>query len=341
MIADFRSDTITKPTPAMLETMYSAKVGDDVFGEDPTVNALQEKAAELFGMEAALFCSSGTQTNQLALAVHTGPGTEVICHENSHIHLYEGGGIAFNAFAAVNLLDGKRGMLTANQVKDAIHIDDVHYPQSVLVSLENTFNKGGGAIYDFEEIKRIKTVCLENNMALHLDGARLFNALKETPQSTLEYGQVFDSISICLSKGLGCPVGSLLMGTKDFIKAATRKRKAWGGGWRQAGFLAAAGIYALDHHVERLAEDHKRAKDLGESLKTLPFVVDTMPIETNIAIIELQDSILAADFVKAAEQVGVRCVRFGKHLVRFVTHLDVNDDHISFTKKALSQLNFA
>ncbi|MEI7587376.1 GntG family PLP-dependent aldolase [Runella sp.] len=333
---DLRSDTVTKPTKEMLEAMFAAEVGDDVFGDDPTVNALEEKAAAQFGMEAALFCTSGTLTNQLAIRVHTRPGNDVICDKLSHIYLYEGGGIALNSLSSVKLLDGDKGRISANQVRDSINNpDDVHAPVSRLVSLENTMNKGGGCYYQFSEIEAIKEVCQGHGLALHLDGARLFNALVETGESTLQFGNVFDSISICLSKGLGCPVGSLLLGSKSFIKQARRFRKAMGGGWRQAGFLAAAGIYALDHHILRLREDHARARAIGQMLTHLPEVEEIYPIDTNIVIFRLPETILATDYVAQLGQKGVRAVTFGKHLVRFVTHLDFTDNDLEDLKKRL------
>ncbi len=323
----------------MLEAMFSAAVGDDVFGDDPTVNALQEKAARLFGMEAALFCPSGTMTNQLAIRVHTQPGSEVICDALSHIYLYEGGGIALNALSSVKLLTGDRGRINAAQIKDAINNpDDVHAPVSRLVSLENTMNKGGGCYYELNDIGAIKEVCTQYSLALHLDGARLFNALVETNESPSEYGQAFDSISICLSKGLGCPVGSLLIGKADFIKKARRFRKAMGGGWRQAGYLAAAGIYALDHHIQRLRDDHVRAKAIGHMLRQLPEVEEIYPIDTNIVIFRLPDSILATDYVAKLSQKDIAAVTFGKHLVRFVTHLDFTDMQLEELGKSLKKV---
>jgi len=336
MSIDLRSDTLTKPTQPMLEAMFSASVGDDVFGDDPTVNALEEKAARLFGMESALFCVSGTMTNQLAIRAHTRPGSEVICDKNSHIYLYEGGGIALNSFSSVKLLEGDRGRINAQQVRDAINNpDDVHAAVSRLVSLENTMNKGGGCYYNLSDIQAIRLVCNEHDLGLHLDGARLFNALIETGESPVEYGRVFDSISICLSKGLGCPVGSLLLGTKDFIKQARRFRKVMGGGWRQAGYLAATGIYALDHHVERLREDHARARAIGQMLQQLPEVEEIFPIDTNIVIFRLPQTILAVDYVAQLAQKGIRAVTFGKHLVRFVTHMDFTDQQLEELGKRL------
>ena len=339
MLIDLRSDTVTQPTAQMRQAMMDAPVGDDVFGDDPTVNELETKSARLFGVEAALFCPSGTMTNQLAIRVHTRPGSEVICDRLSHIYLYEGGGVALNSFSSVKLVDGTRGMLTAQQVQDAINPDDIHAPVSRLVSLENTMNKGGGCYYHFEEFVKIKAVCTQHGLKLHLDGARLFNALVETTDAPHHYGAVFDSISICLSKGLGCPVGSVLLGNHDFIKQARRFRKVMGGGWRQAGFLAAAGVYALNNHVERLRQDHARARSIGEILKKRPEVQEIYPIETNIVIFRLPDSILATDYVQQLAAHGVKAVSFGKHLVRFVTHLNFTDDHLEEFQKVLSQSN--
>lgn len=334
MKIDLRSDTVTRPTREMQEAMWAAEVGDDVLGDDPTVNALQEKAAKLFGMEDSLFCPSGTMTNQLAIRVHTQPGSDVICDKYSHIYLYEGGGIMLNSLSSVKLLDGDRGRISAEQVAAAISpLNDIHSTLTRLVSLENTMNKGGGCYYDFEEIKAIGQVCRQNNIPLHLDGARLFNALVETGETPLQYGEVFDSISICLSKGLGCPVGSLLLGTKETIQRAKRFRKAMGGGWRQAGFLAAAGIYALNHHIDRLREDHQRARIIGEMFQSKPEVEEVFPVDTNIVIIRLAPGISESDYVKKLAESGILGVTFGKGLVRFVTHLDFTDIHLEEMKK--------
>jgi threonine aldolase len=328
MTIELRSDTFTKPTPGMLDAMFSAKVGDDVFGEDPTVNELEAKAAKLFGYEAALFCTSGTMTNQIAINVHVKQGDEVICDALSHIYLYEGGGIAANSMASVNLIHGNRGRITATQIEAVIQPDNVHHPVTKLVSLENTVNKGGGAFYDFSEIKAIKTLCENQQIPLHLDGARLFNAIVETPETPQDYGQVFDSISICLSKGLGTPVGSLLLGNQAFIRQARRVRKRFGGGWRQAGFLAAAGIYALDNQIDRLKEDHARASVLGKTMSARAEVEELLPVDTNIVIFRLNEQILAQDYVKKLSEKGIQTVTFGKHLVRMVTHLDFTDEHL-------------
>lgn len=340
MKIDLRSDTVTKPSKAMLEAMFSAEVGDDVFGDDPTVKALETKTAEMFGMEAALFCPSGTMTNQIALKAHLFPGSEVICDKYSHIYLYEGGGIASNSQASVKLLDGNKGRLTASQVKSGINNpEDIHLPLTTLVSLENTMNKGGGSIYDFSEILKIKEVCVENNLGFHLDGARLFNALVETPETPLDFGKAFDSISICLSKGLGAPVGSLLLGSTDFIKKSRRIRKSFGGGWRQAGYLAAAGIYALDNNVERLKEDHAHAKAIGEILQKCSFVKEIMPIDTNIVIFELVENWTNTKLLEVLKGKGVGAVAFGPQLVRFVTHLDFNTEDLNLLEKILTQIS--
>lgn len=329
MKIDLRSDTLTLPTQEMKEVMNNAPLGDDVYGEDPSVNALEEKAAAMFGMEAALFCPTGTMTNQLAIKVHTRPGDEVICDKLSHIYLYEGGGIAMNAFSSVRTLEGDLGRITAKMTEENINnANDVHQPITRMVSLENTVNKGGGSIYDFNEIKKIKEVCRANGVILHLDGARLFNALVETDETTLDYGKTFDSISICLSKGLGCPIGSLLLGKKTFIDQVRRYRKAMGGGWRQAGSLAAAGIYALDNHVDLLKEDHRRAKEIGKMLEKNSWVEKVYPVSTNIILAQLPQNITSAEFVEKLKEKEVYCVSFGKHLARFVTHIDFKDEQM-------------
>ena len=333
---DLRSDTVTKPTSEMFKAMFAAEAGDDVFEDDPTVNALEKKAADMFGMPGALFCPTGTMTNQLAIKVHCSPGNEVVCDKLSHIYLYEGGGIGMNAFSSVRTLTGDRGRMTADQILDSINnINDVHQPITKLVSLENTVNKGGGSIYDFKEILKIKKVCEQNKLIFHLDGARLFNAIVETKETYKDYGKAFESISICLSKGLGCPIGSLLLGTKDLIKQSRRFRKAMGGGWRQAGYLAAAGIYALDNNIERLKEDHKRARTIGKLLSKKSFAEDIYPIDTNIVIFGLPKTILATDFVATLAKKNIACVAFGKHLIRFVTHLDFTDEHLAAFEKEL------
>lgn len=316
----------------------SAVVGDDVFGDDPTVNALQEKVAKLFEMEAAVYCPSGTMTNQIGMRVHTQPQDEVICHKYSHVYLYEGGGMMSNAHLSPKLLEGDRGRITANQIAECINADDVHFPTTRLVVLENTMNKGGGSIYELEAMKKIKAVCKKNDLKLHLDGARLFNALAETKELTTAYGQLFDTISICFSKGLGAPVGSVLLGGHSVIKQAKRVRKSFGGGMRQAGYLAAAGIYALDNHLDRLQEDHDRARQIGKLLESKIFVKKVMPIDTNIVIVQLADR-TAQELLIQLEEHEVLAVPFGSDLVRFVTHLDFTDEHLSTLEGVLKKVS--
>ncbi len=338
---DLRSDTVTKPSPQMLQAMMEAQVGDDVFGEDPTVNELQNFAADMFGMEAALYCSSGTMTNQIAIKLHTQPGDEVICDKLSHIYLYEGGGIASNSGASVRLLEGNLGRFTANQVLENINDrNNIHFPISSMVSIENTVNKGGGACWEIDEMIKIKAVCQNNNMALHLDGARLFNALVAKNQSPKKYGQLFDTISICLSKGLGAPVGSLLLGNKEHITKATRIRKAMGGGMRQAGFIAAAGLYALQNNVERLKIDHERAKSLASVLQNSLFVESIYPVETNIVIFKVNTKIrTTTQLIDNLKENGINAVSMGNNLVRFVLHLNITDSEFEFLLSKLDEIN--
>ena len=324
------SDTVTKPTEGMLKAMLNAEVGDDVFGADPTVNLLQDKVAKLFGMEAALFFPSGTMANQVAIKIHTQPGDKMFCDKWAHVYNYEGGGAAFNSGVTSHLIDGDRGMVTATQLeKAALGRGDIHVPFNRLVCIENTTNKGGGACWDFEELIKIGRVSSANNLAYHLDGARLFNALVAKNETPKQYGELFDTISICLSKGLGAPVGSVLIGTKEHIEKALRVRKLFGGGMRQAGFLAAAGIYALDNLVDRLAEDHSRAKAIGTVLENCSYVKKVEPIETNIVIFYVNDAIDPMDFIKKMEQKGILLISMGDGKIRIVTHLDFTDDMLA------------
>lgn len=329
---DLRSDTVTKPTPGMREAMMRADVGDDVFGEDPTVIALEERMAVLFGHEAGLYCSSGTQTNQIAINVHTRPGDEVICDEGAHIYRYEGGGLMANSGCSVKFVPGDRGRFTAEEAENAIgNPADVHQARTRLVNVENTANRGGGAVWRLDEVKRIRTLCDQRGLALHMDGARIFNALAFTGEQPSEWGTVFHSISICLSKGLGAPVGSVLIGERDFILQARRVRKRFGGGMRQAGIIAAAGLYALEHHVALLKEDHVRAKRLELALSKLPWVESTLPVETNIVVFTLKDRTGVPALLSNLSEQGVRAMAFGPGMVRMVIHLDVDDaalDHV-------------
>jgi threonine aldolase len=338
MKIDFRSDTVTKPTPAMLQAMSIANVGDDVFGEDPSINQLENLSASMFGMEAALFCPSGTMTNQIAIKCHTQPGDEVICERLSHIYQYEAGGIAFNSGCSVALIDGNRGLLTSNDVVEAINKPDIHKAISSLVCLENTSNRGGGSMYDFNEILAIKKVCNQHNLQLHLDGARLMNAIVASGQTALDYGNTFDSISLCLSKGLGAPVGSVLIGSKQMITKARRIRKIFGGGMRQAGYLAAAGIYALENNVDRLAIDHLHAQQIGASLHQHSFVGEILPIDTNILIFEVKEGLSPYDFLTYMQQHDIHVYAISKTQVRIVTHLDITKEMVDKTIEVINAM---
>lgn len=361
---ELRSDTFTQPSEDMMKAMFSAHVGDDVFGEDPSVNALERSVADFFGMESALFCPSGTMTNQIAIQVHTHPGDEVICEAGSHVYFYEGGGIAKNAGAQVRLVQGDRGQITAEQIAPLINPDDVHRARTRLVSLENTCNRGGGSCYDLAEIAKIRTLCDAHGLGLHLDGARLMNAIvakKEDPQA---YGKLFHSISLCLSKGLGAPVGSVLIGNAAFIKQARRVRKVMGGGMRQAGFLAAAGMYAMQHNINRLEEDHAHAQQLAEALGKCDWVGEIMPVETNIVIFEVAHSTdlkgrfsldsavssvssdssvssattAAQSVVAGLKNQGIMVSAMSDKHIRMVTHLDVTPEMIQYTTEVLQRI---
>lgn len=327
MIIDLISDTVTKPTPKMLETMMNAKVGDDVFKMDPTVNELQEKVAKMFGMEDALFFPSGTMANQAAIKLHTQPGDKLICDKYAHVYNYEGGGAAFNSGVTCKLIDGTRGMFTEAQLQEAVAgRSDIHVPYTSLVCIENTTNKGGGACWDFTELEKLQKIAKENNLAFHLDGARLFNALVAKNETAKQYGQLFDTISICLSKGLGAPIGSILLGSKEHIAKALRIRKLLGGAMRQAGFLASAGIYALDNHVERLADDHQKAKEIGVVLEAASYVTKVETIETNIVIFYVDEKIGDTNFIKKMEAKNILLTPMGEGRIRIVTHLNYTNE---------------
>ncbi|MCX6319245.1 MAG: beta-eliminating lyase-related protein [Bacteroidetes bacterium] len=338
MIIDFRSDTVTRPTPGMLDAMMKARVGDDVFGEDASINELETMSAAMFGMEAGLFCPSGTMTNQIAIKCHTQPGDEVICDESAHVYQYEGGGIAFNSGASVKLLYGDRGRINAEQVAQAINPDDPHRAHTSLVCLENTSNRGGGSCYDMIEMKKIEILCREKGLAFHLDGARLWNALVAQNESAKQYGELFDSISICLSKSLGCPVGSVLLGKKDMIKKARRIRKVFGGGMRQAGFLAAAGIYALQNNIGRLSIDHAHAKSIAGAVAAKSFTKMVLPVETNIIIFELQDGFSAPELVAKMKEHAILGYAISPNRVRLVTHLDITPEMVDKTIDTINKL---
>ncbi len=339
MIIDLRSDTVTKPSKQMLEAMMNAEVGDDVFNEEPTVIALEEKAAKMFNMEAALFCPSGTMTNQIAIKVHTQPGDELLCDTTSHIYNYEGGGIAFNSGVQAKLIQGDRGRISAQQVLENINPNYDWLTKTSLVSIENTANRAGGSCYSLEKMKELSDVCKTNNLKIHLDGARIFNAIVENNYSASEIGIFFDSISICLSKGLGAPIGSLLLGNKEYIQKSRKVRKVFGGGMRQAGYIAAAGIYALGNNIERLKEDHKRAKYLSEVLSKLSYVDSILPVDTNIVIFNLNKNIDADNFIQKLLDNNIKVVGFGKQAIRLVTHLDYTDDMALITEEVLKKIN--
>ncbi|HTJ13724.1 MAG TPA: GntG family PLP-dependent aldolase [Dinghuibacter sp.] len=335
MPIDLRSDTVTRPTPGMLEAMLQARVGDDVFREDSTVTALENRLAADFGMEAGIFCPSGTMTNQIAIKMHTQPADEVICDKTAHVYIYEGGGIAFNSGCQVRPLEGDRGRINAGQVVASINPDDVHRAITRLVCLENTANRGGGSCYEFCEIEAIRDVCDRHGLMLHLDGARIYNALVYKGETAAQYGQVFDSISICLSKGLGCPVGSVLIGRRKDIDRARRIRKAFGGGMRQAGYLAAAGLYALDNHISRLAEDHRHALELADALRERDFVGNILPVETNIVIFTVKGRYSAASLAEALRGHDILTVAIAPTQIRMVTHLDFTQEMVRKVRETL------
>jgi threonine aldolase len=337
-IIDLRSDTVTRPSEAMKEFMMRAEVGDDVFGDDPSVLELESIMAKMFGKEAAIFCPSGTMTNQIAVKAHTQPGDEIICDITSHVYNYEGGGIAFNSGCSVRLVDGDFGRMKPEQISENINPDNVHYPRTSLVVAENTSNKGGGSIYNFDDLEMISEICHLHGLRFHLDGARLFNALVETGTRTEEYGKIFDSVSICFSKGLGAPVGSALIGNQDFIYRARRIRKVFGGGMRQAGYLAAAAIYAVHNNIPRLKQDHERAKSLGSILASLNFTSEVMPVQTNIIIFSLNEKYTQAEFLRLLQDKGIMAVGFGPRKIRFVTHMDFNDEMLHRTITILDEL---
>ncbi len=338
MIIDLRSDTVTRPTPGMLANMLQAPLGDDVFMEDPTVKMLEEKAAALFGHENALFCPSGTMTNQIAVKILTLPAEEIICDRNSHVYMYEGGGLAFNSGVSARLIQGNRGRIYPDQILENINPDQVYHPVTSLVVLENTSNRGGGSYYTLPEMAAINSLCRQKKLKIHLDGARIFNALAETKDSPLSTGSLFDTISVCLSKGLGAPAGSLLISSAENIKKARRVRKILGGGMRQSGILAAAGIYALDHHISRLPEDHRRARELAGLLMEQSWVEDIFPVDTNIILFKLSGSLSPENFIEKMKARNILMATAGGGYIRAVTHLDFTDDMLEVTLRQISRM---
>ncbi len=335
------SDTVTKPSPEMLQAMFNAKVGDDVFKQDPTVNAFEKMVADLFGMEAALFFPTGTMANQTAIKLNTNPGDQIICDKWSHIHLYESGGASANSGVNFNLLDGNRGMITAEQVKAGINDPEFyHTPLSKMVGIENTTNKGGGACYEIEELQKIKQVCVDHNLKYHLDGARLWNAMVVKKQHPKQFGALFDTISVCFSKGLGCPIGSVLLSDTETMHRALRIRKIFGGNMRQSGYLAAAGIYALQNNINRLEDDHKRAKELGQALQHLPWIEKVAPVETNILIFEVKKTLNEKGVIEKFKDKGILISSMGQGKLRIVTHLDYRQVMHEYVLEAIEKLSF-
>jgi threonine aldolase len=340
MIIDLRSDTVTKPTSGMMQAIVDAETGDDVYKEDPTVNKLEQHIADLFGMESALYFPTGSMANQAAIKLHTNPGEQLICDKWAHVFNYEGGGASFNSGVSCKLIDGNRGMITAAQVEENINPPDFyHSPLTSLVCLENTTNKGGGACYDLSEIERIKAVCTTHNLGIHLDGARLLNAVVAKNESPKTYGKLFDSISICLSKGLGAPMGSVLVGKKEVMNNAIRVRKVLGGGMRQIGFMAAAGLFAMENNLERLVDDHKKAFEIAEVLRTRSYIKKVEPTETNIVIFYLEELISEEQFMKELFQKGIRISNMGQGKLRIVTHLDYTDSMHDHFLQILNDFN--
>lgn len=341
MVVDLRSDTVTQPTPGMKEAMMSAEIGDDVFGEDPSVNVLEKKCAALLGMEAAVYCPSGTMTNQIGIKILTQPFDEVICYKGAHIYKYEGGGIAGNSHASVRLLEGDRGRLSVEEIAANLNnASDPHQPLSTLIALENTVVREAGSYYSLKEIRSIREFARSKGLKMHLDGARLFNAITESGDKPVEYGKYFDTISICLSKGLGAPVGSVLLCSKELEPKARRMRKALGGGMRQAGFLAAAGSYALNHHIQRLKEDHVRAQALGKMLTQVSWVKSVMPVDTNIIIFTVADHLSAEGVLAGLAAHHIKAIKFGHQQIRMVTHLDIDDRMMDKTLDVIKKIDF-
>ena len=337
---DLRSDTVTQPSAAMREAMARAEVGDDVFGEDPTVVELQRTSAQLLGKEAGLYVPSGTMANQVAIKTHTQPGDDVICESGAHIMNYEAGGPAFHSQVQLSPLQGQLGVFTAGQVEDAIRADNVHMPPTTLVSIENTHNRAGGTIFPLDEIRRVAAVARSHDLRLHLDGARLLNAVVATGTPAHEWAEPFDSVSICFSKGLGAPVGSVLCGSSDFIRRAHRYRKVFGGGMRQAGIIAAGALYALHNHVDDLAEDHRRAREFAEALSSMPgVIINPGDVHTNIVICVVDTAKGAArDIVEELRAVGLLCIAIAAHKLRLVFHRDLNDGDMDGALRAFKEV---
>jgi threonine aldolase len=319
--------------------MFNAQVGDDVYKQDPTVNELEATVAQIFGLEAGLFFPSGTMANQTAIKLHTNPGDQIIADKNSHVYLYEGGGASFNSGVSFSLIDGNRGMISAEQVAESINNPEFyHSPMTSLVCVENTTNKGGGACYELAELQKIKAVCDANNLKFHLDGARIWNALMEKKQNPKAFGQLFDTISVCLSKGLGAPIGSVLIGDKATINRALRIRKILGGGMRQVGYLAAAGLYALENNISKLTEDHRRAKELAQVLRKTHWVEHIAPVETNIIVFTIKPQFNEKIVIEKLKNKNISISSMGHGKLRMVTHLDYREVMHNYVLEALEKL---
>ena len=338
---DLRSDTITKPSAKMLDAMLKAKVGDDVYGEDPTVKRLENLVADYFGMDRAMFFPSGTMANQVAIKLHTNPGDQVIAHKYSHVYNYEGGGASFNSGVSFKLLDGEKGIFSTDELSSAINPKDFyHAPLSKLVSLENTTNKGGGHCWDFNDFESIKKICSDNNLGLHMDGARIWNSIIAKNDNPKLYGNIFDTVSVCLSKGLGCPIGSILVGKKNFIDKAIRIRKILGGGMRQVGYLAAAGLYAIQNNISRLLIDHERAKEISLKFLSKDFIKTINDVETNIIILELNKSVQKKTIIDyfSKNEIVFDWFSMGPEKIRIVTHLDYSKDNHNYLMEIVDKL---
>ena len=338
---DLRSDTITKPSAKMLDAMLKAKVGDDVYGEDPTVKRLENLVADYFGMDRAMFFPSGTMANQVAIKLHTNPGDQVIAHKYSHVYNYEGGGVSFNSGVSFKLLDGEKGIFSTDELSSAINPKDFyHAPLSKLVSLENTTNKGGGHCWDFNDFESIKKICSDNNLGLHMDGARIWNSIIAKNDNPKLYGNIFDTVSVCLSKGLGCPIGSILVGKKNFIDKAIKIRKILGGGMRQVGYLAAAGLYAIQNNISRLLIDHERAKEISLKFLSKDFIKTINDVETNIIILELNESVQKKTIIDyfSKNDIVFDWFSMGPEKIRIVTHLDYSKDNHNYLMEIVDKL---
>ena len=333
------SDTVTKPSQEMLKYMMNCNVGDDVFKEDPTVNKLEKKVAKMFNMDKALFFPSGTMANQTAIKINTNPGDQLICSKMAHVYNYEGGGVSFNSGVSCKLIDKERGLFDAQDVLKSINpADFYHSPRTGLVCIENTTNKGGGACWDMKDLREISDLCRQNHLKYHLDGARIWNASVKKGIDLSLFGELFDTISVCLSKGLGCPVGSLLLCSEQDFNKAIKYRKIFGGGMRQSGYLAACGLFALENNIERLIEDHKKAKEIEEVLKSLYFVKNVEEVETNIIIFEINSDYSIETFINKLQKKGVKLIGMGDGKLRLVTHLNYSDVHHEAFINILSRL---